>query len=122
MSENLVKKVDERGQDNLIARLYPPALTVPVKIAAGSGVLERGTVLSRKDDGTCEVMKAGGNAAYILHTAVDASGSEDVPAVAYQSGNFNPDAVISGEGYELTEADKDALRKYGILFTRMLED
>ncbi len=122
MSENLVKKVDERSQDNLIARLYPPALTVPVKIAAGSGVLERGTVLSRKDDGTCEVMKAGGNAAYILHTAVDASGSEDVPAVAYHSGNFNPDAVIVGGDYELTAADKDALRKYGILFTGMLED
>ena len=50
MSENLVKKVDERSQDNLIARLYPPALTVPVKIAAGAGMLERGTVLSRKDE------------------------------------------------------------------------
>lgn len=122
MSENLVKKVGERGQDNLIARLYPPALTVPVKIAAGTGMLERGTLLSRKDDSTCEIMKTGGTPAYILHTAVDASGSEDVPAVAYHSGNFNPDAVITGDGYELTEDDKDALRKYDILFTRMLEN
>ena len=49
MSENLVKKVDERGQDNLIARLYPPTLTVPVKIAAGARLPEQGPALSRED-------------------------------------------------------------------------
>ena len=56
MNKNLVSKVDERGQDNLIARLFPRALTTGVNIAAGAGELARGTVLSRKDDGTCEVM------------------------------------------------------------------
>ncbi len=121
MHKNLVNKVDERGQDNLIARLYPRALTVAVKIAAGAGELARGTVLSCKEDGTCEPMAAGGAPAYILADAVDASGEEAV-AAAYRSGNFNPDAVIVGEGYALTAADKDTLRKYDIVFTHMLED
>ena len=60
MRENLVHKVDECGQDNLIARLFPRAMTTAVMIVAGSGKLERGTVLSRKEDGTCEVMAEGG--------------------------------------------------------------
>ena len=82
----------------------------------------RGTVLSRKEDGTCEVMVAGGTPAYILADPVDASGEEAIPAVAYRSGNFNPNAVIVGEGYALTAADKNTLRKYDIVFTNMMED
>lgn len=122
MRENLVHKVDECGQDNLIARLFPRAMTTAVMIVAGSGKLERGTVLSRKEDGTCEVMAEGGSPAYILADPVDASGTEAVPAVAYRSGNFNPNAVIVAEGYALTTADKDNLRKYDIVFTDMMED
>ena len=122
MRENLVRKVGERGQDNLIARLYPRALTTGVRIAAGAGVLVRGTVLSRKEDGTCEVMAEGGTPAYILADPVDASGEEAMAAVVYHSGNVNPHAVTVGDGYALTAADKDALRKYNIIFTDMMED
>ena len=122
MSENLVKKVGECGQDNLIAGLFPRALPTGVNIAADAGKLARGTVLSRKEDGTCEVMAAGGSPAYILADPVDASGTEAVAAVVYRSGNFNPHAVIVAEGYALTAADKDNLRKYDIVFTDMMED
>lgn len=122
MNKNLVSKVDERGQDNLIARLFPRALTTGVNIAAGSGELARGTVLSRKEDGTCEVMAEGGTPAYILADPVDASGEAAVAAVVYRSGNFNPRAVIVGEGYTLSAADKDTLRKYDIVFTDMMDD
>lgn len=122
MSKELVNKVGERGQDNLIARLFPRALTTAVTIAAGAGELKRGTVLSRNADGTCAVMAEGGTPAYILADGVDASGEEAVAAVAYHSGSFNLDAVIVAEGYALTADDKDTLRKYGIVFTRMLEE
>lgn len=64
MHENLVRKVGGRGQDNLIAGLFPRAFTTGIKIAAGAGMLERGTVLSAKEDGTCETMAAGGSPAY----------------------------------------------------------
>ena len=120
--KELVKKVGERGQDNLIAGLFPRALTVPVSIAAGAGELARGTVLSRKEVGTCEVMATGGTPAYVLADPVDVSGTEAVAAVAYRSGNFNPDEVAVAEGYTLTAADKDTLRKYDIIFTRVLPE
>ena len=122
MSENLVKKVGECGQDNLIAGLFPRALTTGVNIVAGAGKLARGTVLSRKEDGTCEVMATGGTPAYVLADPVDVSGTEAVAAVAYRSGNFNPDEVAVAEGYTLTAADKDTLRKYDIIFTRVLPE
>ena len=122
MNKNLVNKVGERGQDNLIARLYPRALTTGVNIVAGAGELARGTVLSRKDDGTCEVMAEGGTPAYILADPVDATGDAAVAAVVYRSGNFNPNAIIVSDGYALTAADKDTLRKYEIVFTDMMDD
>ena len=58
----------------------------------------------------------------LFRSPVDASGTEAVAAVAYRSGNFNPDAVIVAEGYTLTAADKDTLRKYDIIFTRVLPE
>lgn len=122
MSKNLVTKAGECGQDNLIAGLFPRALTTGVKIVAGAGELKRGTVLSRKEDGICEIMAEGGFPAYILADSVDATGAEAVAGVAYRSGNFNPNAVTVGEGYTLSAADKDALRKYDIVFTNMMKD
>lgn len=122
MYKGLFTKVGESQQDNLIARLYPRSLTTTVKIAAGAGMVKRGTILCGKDDGTYEPMKSGGTPAYILVTDVDASGTEPVVAVAYRSGNFNINAVSVADGYTLTAADKDALRKYDIVFTNMLPE
>lgn len=122
MRENLVKKVGERGQDNLIARLYPRALTTAVMVEAKAGELARGTVLTFEKGGPCKVMAEGGTPAYILADPVDASSDEAVPAVVYRSGNFNPDAVIVADGYALTADAKDTLRKYDIVFTDMMDD
>lgn len=135
MGKNLVNKVGECGQDNLIARLFPRALTMGIKVAAGEGVLKRGTVLVATKDGyvVCgksvttgegddAVTTTYANPGAILADDVDASGKASVTAVAYRSGNFNPDAVIVADGYTLTAADKDTLRKYDILFTDMMED
>lgn len=130
---NLVNKVGSVGQDNLIARPFPRALTFGVKIAAGEGALKRGTVLTAKDDGSyvvCgkKVTTGEGDAATtttysnpsaILADDVDASGTTAAAAVAYHTGNFNPAAVIVADGYTLTGADKDNLRKYNIVFTQM---
>lgn len=56
----------------------------------------------------------------ILADDVVVGTSDDETGVAYRCGNFNPDAVIVPEGYTLTDADIDALRKYDIIFTQML--
>lgn len=47
-------------------------------------------------------------------------GTADETAVAYRSGNFNPEAVNEATGYAITEADRDTLRKYDIIFTQMI--
>lgn len=136
MAENLVNKVGECGQDNLIAGLFPRALTMGVKVAAGEGLLKRGTLLTAKSDGTYVIcgkkVTTGegesattttyGNPSAVLTVDVDASGSTAATAVAYRSGNFNPHAVIVAKDYTLTAADKDNLRKYDIVFTNMMED
>ena len=136
MAENLVNKVGECGQDNLIAGLFPRALTMGVKVAAGEGLLKRGTLLTAKSDGTYVIcgkkVTTGegesattttyGNPSAVLTVDVDASGSTSATAVAYRSGNFNPHAVIVAKDYTLTAADKDNLRKYDIVFTDMMED
>lgn len=51
MNTNLVNKVGEIGQDNLIARLTPAAETMGVTVASGSGSLARGTLLGRNGSG-----------------------------------------------------------------------
>lgn len=134
--KELVNNVGKRGQDNLIAGIFPRALTMPVKIAAGEGKLERGTILTAKEDGTyvvCgkKVTTGEGDSAQtttysnpsaVLADGVDASGTEAVVAVAYRSGNFNLDAVTVAEDYTLSLTDKDTLRKYDIIFTRVLPE
>lgn len=110
----LMNKAGEIGQDNLIAGVFPPAEFTGIKIAAGQGALRRGTVLAESDAG-CVVLgtETTGKAAYILSDDVDAT--EEVGTTAYRAGNFNTKALIVAEGYELTEADRDSLRKYRIV-------
>lgn len=109
-----MNKVGEIGQDNLIAGVFPPTEVTGIKIAAGQGQLLRGTVLAESDDG-CVVLDATttGKAAYILTDNVDAA--EAVGTTGYRAGCFNTKALTVAEGYELTEADRDSLRKYRIV-------
>ena len=56
MNTNLVSKVGDVSVDNLIAKLFPPAEAIGVKIAALAAssddvTLQRGTVLGRASDG-----------------------------------------------------------------------
>ena len=120
MSKNLVNKVGETVQDNLIAKLFPPAETFGVTIPAGAGVLARGTVLAF-DNGAYAVLAAGntGKANCILADDVDASGASPVVGVAYRTGHFNSKALIVADGYTMTAADKEELRKGGILLSAM---
>ncbi len=121
MSESLARKVGNIGQDNLIAGLFPPTSPFGTKIAAGQGELKRGTVLDMAEDGTCTMLASGGKANCVLADDVDASGDEPVTAVAYRTGHLNSKALIVTDGYELTNADKEELRKGGILLSEMID-
>lgn len=119
MSKNLCNKVGEIGQDNLFAKLHPAALTFGVKIPAGAGALERGTVLALVD-GEYAVLSAAntGKANCVLADPVDAT-SEEAVGVAYRAGHFNRKALIVAEGYTMTIEDEEELRKCGILLSDM---
>ena len=80
----------------------------------------RGTVLAESYSG-CVVLSAAttGKAAYILTDNVDAT--EEIGTTGYRAGNFNTKALIVAEGYELTEADRDSLRKYCIVLNENMQ-
>lgn len=113
------------GFDNLIADSYPPTDVFSVQLAAGQGILERGTLLARKDDGTMEMIgtETTGKANAILSDPVDTGDAEGeaVPGIAYRTGHFNTNRLIVAEGYEITAADREALRVAGILTSEAVE-
>lgn len=125
MNANLVNKVGEIGQDNLIAHPFPRALTKGVKIAASEGVLPRGTILATDDEGVSYKALTDGTkdkASLILADPVDATDGEAV-AAAYISGNFNRNAVAGKPEQEVAidHAVEDALRHYNIILSEMQE-
>ena len=113
------------GFDNLIADSYPPADVFSVQLAAGQGILERGTLLALKDDGTMETIgtETTGKANAVLTDPVDTGDAEGeaVPGIAYRTGHFNTNRLIVAEGYEITAADREALRVAGILTSEAVE-
>lgn len=114
------------GFDNLIADSYPPTDVFSVQLASGQGILERGTLLARKDDGTMVMIgtETTGKANAVLSDPVDTGDSaegEAVPGIAYRTGHFNTNRLIVAEGYEITAADREALRVAGILTSEAVE-
>lgn len=106
--------------DNLINSMAPGAQVFSVQLAAGQGVLERGTLLASADGGMV-MISAGttGKANAVLAETVDAT--EAVTGIAYRTGHFNANKLIVAEGYEITAADKEALRVAGILISDAVE-
>ena len=122
MNKELCRKVGEVGQDNLIAKLFPPAETFGIKVAGGEGVLKRGTVMALSGaDYVVLDAETTGKANCVLSDPVDASGEAPVTAVAYRTGHLNRKALIVAEGYTMTAADEEELRKGGILLSDMLD-
>lgn len=145
MAKRLDETVGSVGFENLFNGTYPPAEVFSVQVAAGQGVLKRGSLLASSDNG----MKLIGNdttgkANAVLAETVDtgelmdgldesdgSDGSEEtsgtvevgeaVEAIAYRTGHFNTNALIVSEGYEITDADKEALRIAGILTSDAVE-
>ena len=110
------------GFDNLINGTYPPAEVFHVEVAGGQGTLKRGTLLATADGGMVKI-SAGmtGKANAVLAESVDTGDGDAVVAVAYRTGHFNANSLIVADGYEITAADKEALRTAGILISDAVE-
>lgn len=88
-----------------------------VTIAAGQGMLFRGSILAVGEDEKCVLLGTveGAKARYILQKDVDATdANSDAVAIAYDEGRFVKQHTIVKSGYTLTPADIDELRTHNI--------
>lgn len=108
--------------DGLIVANVPVADVVTVKLAAGTGVLKRGTVITGTAGGALAPVAAAldaTKAVYIL--ADDTDITEATVAAAYRAGHFARNKLVTNGSYTLTAADKEILRKSGILLSDAIE-
>lgn len=122
MSKKLNETIGTVEYDGLFVSNVPVADVVHVKLAAGEGTLKRGTVVTGAAGGELSATKAAlvaTNGTYILTDDVELSEAVTV-ATAYRSGHFARNKVIT-DGYTLTAADEEILRKSGILFADAVE-
>ena len=123
MSQRLDTKLGACVPDNLINNAFPAPDVFSVKLEAGQGVLTRGTLLGLKDDGNMVIMGTAAaegktiTANAILTDPVDTGTTGTVVATAYRTGHFNRNALVVKEGYTMTAADEEDLRKCGILLS-----
>ena len=111
------------GFDNLFNGSTPAAEVFSVDVAGGQGVLERGTLLATADGGMVKISAATtGKANAVLAESVDTGEGAAVTAIAYRTGHFNANGLLVADGYEITAADKEALRTAGILLSDAVEN
>lgn len=124
---NLNQKIGEMEYDGLISGVTPPVQTRGgiIRKLSAAATLKRGTILA-KSSGT-----AGDGKLVVLGTAAASDeiltpdcilcddvevGSADVNAPVYTAGCFELGKVTVATSYTMTEADKEQLREYGIVF------
>lgn len=120
----LDKSLGTIGYDNLFYDLYPAAEVFSVELAAGTGTLERGSLLdlSSKDSnyvihGTTAATGDTLTANCILAEDVELDSANEVIGQAYRTGHFAQNMLKVKSGGTITEADKENLRDVGILLS-----
>ena len=122
MSKRLDENLGAVEYDGLIVSNLPEADVVHVKLVAGAGKLKRGALVTGTPGGELALAKAAlsaTNATYVLTDDVDATAA--TVATAYRCGHFARNKLIVAEGYALTAADEEVLRKSGILLADAIE-
>lgn len=123
MAKFLNEKIGETAYDGLIVDNFPPADVYSVTIAAGEGKLSRGSVLAMTlADGKMKLISAesDGTAEANCILADDVDATSEATALAYRTGHFATNKLITKSEYKLTYKDKEALRKGGILLSDAL--
>ena len=116
--KELRNKLGSMEYDGLITGLNPPVRVDGGTIAKleAPAVLKRGTLLGKGEDGLLTVYGGTGTPDCILCDDTEVGAAEDVPVDVYAAGCFDPEKVTVAEGYTITQADKDKLRAYSIVF------
>ena len=128
MSKKLNEVIGTMEYDGLIVSNEPVAEVMSI-ILDGQGALKRGTVLVG-DYNSSEPITSTASAAfdpkthafYILAEDVDDTNAETpVHVLAYRTGHFAANKLITGSGYYLSALDKENMRKCGILVSDAIE-
>ena len=126
--KNLYSKVGEAEFDGLISDVTPQPIVRAgtIRKLGAAATLKRGTILavSSGSAGDGKLVVLGNSAASnetltadcILCDDVEVGTSADVVAEVYFAGCFDPTKCTVKTSYSITAADKDELRKKGILF------
>lgn len=117
--KELNQKLGGMKYDGLITGLNPPPRVDGGTIAklAAPVMLKRGTLLGRATDtGLLSVYDGTTTPDCILCDDVEMGTAEDAPVEVYAAGCFDPEKVTVAEGYSITQADRDKLRAYSIIF------
>lgn len=133
MNRDLHEKLGSMEFEKLFAGLEPKALTHPATIRklGTAATIKRGTLLAKSSgtggDGKLVVFgtTAGSNetltADCILTDDIEVGTAADENVLVYISGNFNEAALILATGATISEADRDELRKKGIILGTVQE-
>lgn len=121
--KELHQKLGSMEYDGLITGLNPPVRVDGGTIAklTTPTVLKRGTLLGKTDGSDLLSVYGGTGTPYcILCDDIEVGTDEDVPVEVYAAGCFDPQKVTVADSYSLTQADKDKLRAYSIVFKAAL--
>ena len=118
MAKELRKKLGSMEYDGLITGLNPPVRVDGGTIAKreAATVLKRGTLLGKAESGLLSVYDGTGTPDCILCDDTEVDTAEDTPVDVYAAGCFDPEKVTVAKGYTITQADRDKLRTYSIIF------
>ena len=108
----MFEQIGEFTPDSLITSEDFPILKEGIGLKAGQGVLKRGSLIVKSEKagyiaGTADIEgKISGILTDDTDTGADAAG-DNIPAVCYQTGNFNRAAVIVAEGATVDTYEDD---------------
>lgn len=122
MTKRLDENIGAVEYDGLIASNVPVADVVTVKLAAGTGVLKRGTVITGTAGAELAPVAAAlasGKTTFILCDDTDVTAA--TTATAYRCGHFARNKLHTNGTYALTDADEEILRNAGILLSDAVE-
>ena len=120
MSKRLDEHLGAVGYDDLFASVNPAAEVAMVKIAAGA-VIKRGTVITGAAGGNMAVVAAALDAENAVYIVAEDTTADATTAVVYRTGHFVTGKLLTNDNYALTAADKEVMRKSGILLTDGVE-
>ena len=121
---DLNRKVGEMNYDGLITDLNPPVQVHGGTIAklSAKATYMRGTILAKDGDGKLVILGTADSVPdCILCDDTEIGTTADVNAAVYTAGCFDPDKVTVKDAYDITEEDRDELRKRNIVFRSVFD-